>query len=216
MPDSVRPGSPDPVASARLRPAPSAGRRLAVALALAGFPLAGCHSGTPAPVPSAGPTGAAAAGAAVQPVVSLKELMDSTVDPAADGVWDAVGTVVNAQGTNRHQPRSEEEWHAVRQHAVTLVESMNLVLLAGRHAAPAGAKAGLGELTPEQIDAAIAQNRPEFEQYATATREVALNLLQAVDHKDTAKVIELGGILDERCESCHLRFWYPNSARPAQ
>lgn len=142
--------------------------------------------------------------------------MNSTVDPAADGVWEAVGTVVNDKGINRHQPRTEDEWHAVRRHAVTLVESMNLVMIAGRRAAPPGTRAGLGELTPAQIEGAIAQNRPEFDQYATATRDVAVSLLQAVDHKDTAKLIELGGILDERCESCHVRFWYPNSPRPGQ
>lgn len=142
--------------------------------------------------------------------------MDSTVDPAADGVWDAVGIISNASGVTKHEPRTDEEWHAVRRHAMTLIESMNLVMMPGRLAAPHGTKAGLGELSPQQIDAAIKENRPEFDQYAGAVRDSAAEALKAIDQKDTAALTRIGGDIDQRCEACHTVFWYPNSASPAK
>ncbi len=159
--------------------------------------------------------GAATSGtAAIQPVVSIKELMDSTVDPAADGVWDAVGTITTASGVDHHQPRSDEEWQAVRRHAVTLAEAMNLVMLDGRHAAPTGTRPGLGEQAPAQIEAAIRANPAQFDQFATATRDVATDMVRAIDRHDVDAVMKLGGTLDDRCESCHVTYWYPNSPRP--
>lgn len=164
-----------------------------------------------------GGDGAGASAAAQQPflpVASIKELMDSTVDPAADGVWDAVGTVSSAKGVDHHQPRNAEEWQAVRRHAVTLAEAMNVVMIDGRHAAPAGTKAGMGEQEPAQIEAAIKANPAQFNQFATATRDVAVEIVRAIDRRDVEGLMHLGGTLDDRCESCHVTYWYPNSPRP--
>lgn len=156
------------------------------------------------------------AGTSYQPVASIKELMDSTVDPAADGVWDAVGIVSSASGVAKHEPRTDEEWHEVRRHAMTLIESMNLVMMPGRRAVPPGTKGGLGELEPQQIDATIKANRPEFDSFAGATRDSAIEALKAIDRKDPAALTRIGGDIDQRCEACHVTFWYPNSARPPQ
>ncbi|WP_139383940.1 MULTISPECIES: cytochrome c [Novosphingobium] len=140
--------------------------------------------------------------------------MDSTVDPSADGLWNSVWIVSNANGVDKHQPRTDEEWHEVRRHAITLIESMNLAMIPGRPAAPSGTKAGLGELTPQQIDAMVKANRPEFDEFAGAVRESAVEALAAIDHKDPEALSRIGGEIDERCEACHTTFWYPNSKRP--
>lgn len=154
------------------------------------------------------------ASAPFQVTATIKELMDATVDPAADGVWDSVGTIVTAAGIDRHQPRTDDEWRAVRRHALTLVEAMNLLVMDGRHAAPRGTKPGLGEMPPAQIDATIAANRAEFNQFAQAVHDEGVEALKAIDRKDPEALSRIGGDLDERCESCHLTFWYPNSQRP--
>ena len=182
-----------------------------ILLGAAMLALPGCQR---APAPPASKSGDAEALPPFKPVASIKELMDSTVDPAADGVWDAVGVIVNEAGTEKHQPRSEAEWHEVRRHAVSLIESMNLVMIEGRHAAPPGSKAGLGEWTPQKIDAAIAANRAEFDQFAAAVRESSIEALGAIDRKDVAALTRIGGDIDERCEACHVTFWYPDSPRP--
>lgn len=181
-------------------------------LSLAAVALHGCGPKTDRSTPETNLQSGETASA--KPVVSIKELMDSTVDPAADGVWDSVGTTVTRAGTDRREPRTDEEWHAVRRHAVTLIEAMNLVMLEGRHAAPPGTKPGLGELSPAQIDALITAQRPEFNEFAEGMQAEAANALKAIDRKDVQALSKAGGDMDARCESCHVTFWYPNSPRP--
>ncbi len=155
-----------------------------------------------------------AAATPFRPTATIRELMDSTVDPSADGVWDSVSTIVDEKGTTHNEPRTDEEWHAVRRHAMTLVESMNLLMMEGRHAAPKGTKAGLGELAPEEIDRRIAANRDEFNSFAQAVHDEGIKAIAAIDAKNPTELSRVGGNLDERCESCHVTFWYPDSARP--
>jgi hypothetical protein len=74
------------------------------------------------------------------PTATIKDLMDSIVDPSADVVWNAVMTSVDASGTEDKFPRTDEEWADVRRGAIRLVESSNLLLVPGRHVAGPGEK----------------------------------------------------------------------------
>jgi hypothetical protein len=142
-------------------------------------------------------------------VTTIRELMDSMIDPAADGVWDSVATVATLQGVEERQPRTDEDWGALRSHAITLIESPNLLMIEGRHAAPTGSRAGAGELPPEQIERRILENRLAFNQFARALSDTGRKALRAIDQKDVAAVFAIGGEIDQACEACHLTFWYP-------
>src|SRR5262245_14496163 len=74
------------------------------------------------------------------PDISIAEIMESIVMPAAGAVWDAVGVDVTAQGEIEKKPQNDEQWAQLRAAAITLVESTNSLTVAGRHAAPPGAK----------------------------------------------------------------------------
>jgi hypothetical protein len=63
---------------------------------------------------------------------SIRELMDAEVDPAADYLWASVASISTKAGLEERQPRTEEAWHEVRRHAVTLVEATNLLIMKGR------------------------------------------------------------------------------------
>ncbi len=143
---------------------------------------------------------------------TLRELMDSTVDPSADGLWNSVAIIYTPKTTENRQPRTDEEWLAVRRHAITLIEATNLIVMDGRHAAPAGTQSGEGELAPEEIDRRIAANRGVFVQFARTLREQSLQALQAIDRKDASTLLEVGSTIDEVCEACHVTFWYPNQS----
>jgi cytochrome c556 len=185
--------------------------------------LAACSSGakgessavaaqpTPAaPKPAVTAPAAGTAPAGPVAVATLKELMDSTVDPAADGIWEAVAVRSSRKGVEHHQPRTPEEWAALRRHAVTLIEAMNLVVMPGRQAAPAGTKPGLGELEPAQIEQGIAQKQALFVTFAKALQGTAREALTAIDQKDIDGIVKTGGDIDAACEVCHVTFWYPN------
>src|SRR6478672_928505 len=81
---------------------------------------------------------AAAAGPPFRATSTIRELMQSIVAPSAQGLWDSVGRVSDAKGTRDLEPKSDEEWAAVRRHAVSLMESTNLLLIPGRHVAREG------------------------------------------------------------------------------
>ena len=87
---------------------------------------------------------------------TIKDIMDSMVEPSADEIWDAVATVSNAAGVVDLQPRTDEEWTAVRRRAITLIEATNLIAIEGRHVAKPGEKARVEaiELPPEEIESA--------------------------------------------------------------
>jgi cytochrome c556 len=42
-------------------------------------------------------------------------------------------------------------------------------------------------------------------------QESSRQLLAAIEKRDVDAFLEAGGDLDEACESCHRRFWYPKS-----
>lgn len=142
-------------------------------------------------------------------VASLKELMASTIDPAADGIWDSVAVRSTKSGVEYHQPRTPEEWAALRRYTIALIEATNLLVLPGRDAAPPGKRAGAGELEPAELERRIARQRIQFIAFAAALQITAMQTLEAIDRKDTDAVMRAGGNIDEACEACHGTFWYP-------
>ena len=147
---------------------------------------------------------------------TIRELMQSMVAPSAQGLWDSVGRVSDARGTRDLAPKSTEEWAAVRRHAVSLMESTNLLLIAGRHVAREGqqtlkaddAEPG-SELPPSEIEKRINENWAAWTAMAHNLHGSAWAMLDAIDKKDVARLESTGSDLDGVCESCHLTFWYP-------
>lgn len=191
-------------------------RSLAVALLvlMQAATFGGCtrnaDAGTVATAPNAPAAAPDLARLSILPTASLRELMDATVDPAADGLWDSIAVTETAAGTDRREPRTPQEWAAVRQHAITLIEATNLILIPGRVAAPAGTQPGVGELPPQQIAAFIERQRPLFTGFANGLRATAREALEAIDRKDVDALLKAGGDIDAACEACHVTFWYPN------
>src|SRR5437764_9148871 len=151
-----------------------------------------------------------------QVYTSVKELMESIIDPSADVLWQAVGTVVDNKGFHDALPKTPEDWRAVRAAAVRMVEGSNLLMMPGRAAAPAGTKSEVPgvELEPGEIAALITKNRNSFDGFALALQQVALQALRATDAKNSALLLDAGGQMEEVCEGCHQAFWYPYAGAP--
>ena len=151
----------------------------------------------------------------IQPIATIQELMQSEVDASADDIWDAVETTTSQAGEEHQQPRTPEEWQAVRRNAIVLIEAANLLTVDKRKlsVAPFPAEAD-GALDSAAIDERITHNRAAFDQFALALRRTAQTMLTAIDAKDPKALVAAGGVLDEVCESCHMTFWYPNQVIP--
>jgi len=148
---------------------------------------------------------------------SIKELMDSIVDPSADVLWGAAGTVIDKnEGVRELTPETPEAWLDVRRAAVRMIEAGNLLMMPGRQAAPAGTKSDTPgvELEPAQITALIRKNRKSFDAFAKALQEAGLEALRASDAKNADLLMDAGARMENVCESCHQTFWYPPAGGP--
>ena len=143
---------------------------------------------------------------------TVKEVMKSMVEPAADTLWNSVATNVSTSGTEVKAPQNDKDWLNIRREAIVLVEAMNLVTMPGRHMAPAGTKSDNpgSELEPEQIEGLVTQDRESFTKLAFALQDTALAALKAIDAKDIEELNNAGGDIDMACETCHTKYWYPN------
>jgi hypothetical protein len=177
-------------------------------LACAAVLAASCTAdGDPSP-------GAEGSAAVFRTTAAIEEVMRYMIDPAADSIWNAVVTEVTSAGTTERAPSSDEEWAALRGHAITLIESTNLLLMEGRHVAAPGSRSDMPgvDLEPEQIEALLSADRDAWAAFVGGLQATGVNVLAAIDAKDVEGLLVTGDELDLACENCHVRYWYPSLA----
>lgn len=187
---------------------------------LLGILLAGCapkestvaaqtgQAATPPPAPAS----------SLKPIAGVQDVMASMIDPAADFLWESVSATVTRGKTVEKQPRTDEEWAEVRRQAIILTEGANLIMMDGRHIVKEGAHledhGTPGNLTAAESEKAIAENREAFIAFSTALRDVGVQMLAAADSRNPQGLVDAGDTLDQVCEGCHLKFWYPGQNIP--
>ena len=146
---------------------------------------------------------------------TIKDIMDSMVDPSADYLFESVAMIADEHGITQKAPHTDEEWKEVRRRVVQLLEAPNLLVMRGRKAARPGERSENPEveLQPEQIQALLDADRGAFVTRARALQDAALPALAAVDSKNATALFEAAGQVDKACENCHLHYWYPNDKR---
>ena len=167
-------------------------------------------AGTAATTPAAARTPAAPAGFTV--VASIQEIMSGIVDPTSKVLFGAVAVEATQAGTKTKAPETAADWEVVRRNALMLAEAGNLLKIPGRRAERAGSqnKAPSPEnLTPAEIQAAIARDTASYNKLAQGLTDAALVTLKAIDARNPDAVSSAGENIDTACENCHLRFWYP-------
>jgi hypothetical protein len=194
-------------------------RRLTALLAIALFGAACARIEQPAAQPgAAAATVTAALPAGFAPAASMIDLMREPIDTHADALWEAVATVSTTDGTRDVHPQADDEWDELRRKAIVLMEASNLLVIAGRRVAhPGQTIEGPGEstdYTPEQAQAEIDREPAVFAGFAAAMHGAAGQLVAAIDARSVEEYLSAGSNLQEACEACHRRFWYPDSVLP--
>jgi hypothetical protein len=173
--------------------------------------IAACQKAadTTAPAPAPPPPG-------YVPTATVKDLMQSVIDPNADVVWLAVTTVQSAKGTVETKPRTDEEWMKVRHGAIALTEASNLLMIPGRHVARPGERSETPgvELEPAEMEVLINKDLAAWRRRAHGLHEAGLAALQAIDARDADTLFEVGEQIERACEGCHSQYWYPNEKIP--
>lgn len=120
-------------------------------------------------------------------------VMEHVITPAAFGVWGAVGYELDSRGSRDLTPQTDAQWEAVVNHAATLQESMNLLLLPGR--------------VPDE----------SWPGYVSAVGAVAERLVGAAEARDEKALAQAGDDLVVACEACHSAYQLPAKyQRPAE
>jgi len=113
-------------------------------------------------------------------VADSRQLMVSVIEPAAEVYWDAVGVIMDEEGTQEIEPRTPEEWEAVENAAWVLAESGNLLLLDDR-----------------------AQGRGHWIAMSGSMIEVGRRAVDAAAAKDPQAVFDMGAEVYFVCTGCH-------------
>jgi cytochrome c556 len=147
--------------------------------------------------------------------ITLQDTMNHLIDPEADVIWHATGSISTKQGTVEHSPKTDEDWEAQRRAALRLLEASNVLLIPNRIVTHTPfASAGPGVYSSEEVQRQIDANRAVFNALALNLRGASQQLLKASDKRDVASLLELGDALDQACEACHKTFWYPAEKVP--
>jgi hypothetical protein len=180
--------------------------------------------GSVALVHTAAPAAAAAqaGGPTFTPVASILELMQELVDPVGDEIFESVSVVITADGSKETKPRTDKEWFALRNKAITLAEAGNLLKIP-RPVAPLKPIPGVtpenpgpDDLAAPQVEILLKRDRRAFEAFAQKLTDAALVALRAVDSKNADGLYEAGDAIDQACENCHLNYWYPGPNSPVR
>jgi hypothetical protein len=140
---------------------------LLIAILATGASLA-CSGGPPPPL---------------KPVADIKQLMQAAIDPAADVIWEATGSITDANGTVNRRPKNDEEWAVVRNSAIVLTESANLLMMLPR-----------------------AKDGDEWMKRSQEMMDTGLAAWKAADAKNVDLLFTVGGDVYEACSHCHQQY----------
>ena len=124
------------------------------------------------------------AGPPFHEVAGTRLLMASVMEPAADRIWASAGTIITAEETVEIQPETDEEWILVRNAAVAVAESGNLLMMDRRRLDDEDWVAWCRQL----IDAGDAA-------------------MQAANAQDVQGVFDTGERIYFACAGCHAQYW---------
>jgi hypothetical protein len=150
--------------------------------------------------------------------LTIKDIMDSRVDPAGDFLFESVVEVSDAKGVHHKQPRTAKEWAAVKHQLQVLIDAPDLLDVPGRKAARPEERSRNPQVEnqPEQVERLINAEHADFVVRAGRLRDAAKVAMKAADAKDAKALFKAISGIDKACESCHLHYWYPNDKRAHQ
>jgi len=145
---------------------------------------------------------------------TLHELMKNIVAVQTQVIWDVGNQAQDLQGNPDPSKLAAGDWSKiidaagkVHQVAQTLAQFEHVVV-----AAPGAKIEGEGNpdaLSAQQVQAAIHARPADFRALSQALAASMEQITAAAQARDAAKVFDLSGALDQICENCHVKFWYP-------
>lgn len=114
----------------------------------------------------------------LQPLVSIKELMEKTITPATNTIW----AYYNA-------PTEERQWLELEEAAITLLAATSI-----------NATGGTGPMDNEWV------TDPRWQAFNQVMLNAGVDALEAIRARDHAALLTASDVLYPPCEGCHLQF----------
>ena len=148
------------------------------------------------------------------PSRDLHDLMKNDVAVQTQVIWDVGNRAQDDHGNPDASKLAADDWSKlidaagkVRQVAQTLAQSGHILA-----AAPGVKIDGEGNADApgaRQVQAALDANPKEFQALSQALATSMDRVAAAAKARDAAKLSDVSGALDQVCEDCHVKFWYP-------
>jgi cytochrome c556 len=153
-----------------------------------------------------------------RPVV-LREAMKSVLAPQAQVLWDISNKGMNDQGEPDASKLKDEDWAKIASAAKMLQSSATELadaksIIVARTGEKIQDEENPGASTAQQVQGFIDRDIQSFSVMARALANSGADFAAAAKEHDAAKLANASGSLDQVCESCHLRYWYPQQAAP--
>ena len=113
-------------------------------------------------------------------VASVDEVMDGIVIPSSQVVFDAV---VYSNGELIQAPKTDDDWFALRIHALAVAEAGNLLLMPPR-----------------------AKDAGDWTKFSQALTDAAVEVAKASEAKNIERVLQTGGTMYTTCTGCHEKY----------
>ena len=144
----------------------------------------------------------------------VHDLMKNVVAVQTQVIWDVSNEAQDDQGNPDASKMTAADWNKivdaagkVKQASQTLVRADHVI------AAAPGVKiegeGNEGVAGAKQVQAALDKDPAEFRTRSQALVTSMDQIIAAAKAKNAAKVFEVSGTLDQVCEDCHQKFWYP-------
>ena len=117
------------------------------------------------------------------PVATIKQIMAGITGPAANTIYNSVGSTISAAGIKDFAPQNDEEWLALGSTAAALAESGNLLLMDGR-----------------------AADNGDWVTMTRAFIDASAKAVKAADEKSAEGILSAGADINATCDTCHAKY----------
>ncbi len=174
----------------------------------AGLLLAACSR--PESQESAAPAAPAAAS-------TVFEIMNATIIPKSNLIWEQSGNLYDDDGKLDAKRLTDQQWKDVEDAGNAMGSAARTLAAAtALKVAPAGAKiqgeGTEGAATAAEVQAAMDADPKGFSDHFTQLAAISDEIAAAAKARDAMKTDDAQGRLTDVCGACHAKFWYPKQA----
>ena len=153
------------------------------------------------------------------PAPTLHEIMAGTIDTSADVIWQESTKAYGEDGHAREGQLADGDWKNIADAARKLGSGARLIAADEAIAVVRPGMKILDEgvvreaVTAAQVEQYVARDRIGLARHANELAGMADQIEAAARARNAKAVVDLSERLDDVCESCHVRFWYPDQKK---